>query len=228
MGMLASMSDLKLGTCLTRSRLTSWILLKNRYGPHLCDRPASTTASRYSRTSSTTRRLPPHGPPLLHPLGLKGNPTILIKTTLHPTCQWMTAITQARSTPSYPRLRNLASNLSTKGLVTSRVTWATTSQVIWVTRAGPGQHKSPQMTIGPQCALSRHCKGSLLKVNRKMTASQVKPIPMWVPTTHRTGPARHYNGESDHKVAGDQRWWFGPPWSLGLSGPWDLLGPKPC
>ena len=184
MGMLASMSILKLGTCWTGSRLTSWILLKDRYGPHLCYRPASTTASRCSRTSSTTRRLPPHGPPLLHPLRLKGNPTILIKTTLHPTCQWMTVITQARSTPSYPRPRNLASNLSAKGVVTSRVTWATTSQVIWVTRAGPGHHKSPQMTIGPRRALSRHCRGSSLKVNRKMTTSQVKTTPMWVPTTH--------------------------------------------
>ena len=181
MGMLASMSIPKLGTCWTGSRLTSWILLRDRYGPHLRYRPTSTTASRCSRTSSTTRRLPPHGPPLLHPLGLKGNPTILTKTTLNPTCQWMTVTTRARSTPSYPRLSNLASNLSAKGVATSRVTWATTSQAIWVTRAGPGQHRSQQMTIGQRRALSRHCQGSSPKVNRKMTTSQVKPIPMWVP-----------------------------------------------
>ena len=108
----------------------------------------STTASCCSRTSSTTRRLPPCGPPLLHPLGLKGNPTIFTKTMLNPTCQWMTVTTQARSTPSCPRPRNLASNLSAKGVATSRVTWATTSPVIWGTRAGPGQHRSQQMTIG--------------------------------------------------------------------------------
>ena len=212
---------------LDRSRLTSWILLWDRYGPHLRYIPTSTTASCCSRTLSTTRRLPPHGPPLLRPLGLKGNPTILTKTMPNPTCQWMTVTTWVRNTPSYPRPRNLASNLSAKGVATNQVTWATTSQVIWVTRAGLGQHRSQQMTIGQQCALSRHCQGSSPKVNRKMTTSQVKPIPMWVPTTHQTGPTRRYKGESDYEVPGDKGWWFEPSRSLGLSGPWDLLGPKP-
>ena len=39
---------------LDRSRLTSWILLRDRYGPHLRYRPTSTTASCCSRSLSTT------------------------------------------------------------------------------------------------------------------------------------------------------------------------------
>ena len=167
MDTLASMNVPKLGTCWTGSRLMSWTLPRDRYGPHLPYRPTSMTASRCSRISLTIRRLPPRGPPLLLPLGPKGNLMILTKMTLNPTCQWMTVTTWARNTPSCPRPRNLASSLSAKGVVTSRVTWAKTSQIIWVTRSSPGQHRSPQMTREQQHALSRHCQGSLPKVNRK-------------------------------------------------------------
>ena len=206
----------------------SWTLPRGKYGPPLCYRPTSTTVSCYSRISSTIRRRPPQGPPLLHPLGPRGNPTILNKTTLNLTCLWMTVTTRARNTPSCPRPRNLVSSLSAKDVATSRVTWATTSQVTQGTRAGPAQHRSPRITRGQQRALSRRCPGSSPKVNMTMMTQQVKPIPMRGPTTHRTGPTRLCKGGNDHEVPEDKGWWFGPSRSLDPSVPLVLLGPKPA
>ena len=134
----ASTSTPKSGTCWMGSRLMNWTLPRGKYGPPLCYRPTLTTVSRYSRISSTIRRRPPQGPPPLHPLGPRGHPTIVNKTTLNPTCLWMTVTTRARNTPSCPRPRNSVSSLSAKDVVTSRVIRATTSQVTQETRAGPG------------------------------------------------------------------------------------------
>ena len=51
---------------------------------------------------------------------------------------------------------------------------------------------------------------------------------MQVPTTHRIGPIRRYKGTNDHEGPGDRGQRLGPSKSLSLSGPWDLLGPKPA
>ena len=226
------MSALKFDTCWMGSKLMNWTLQRGKYGPPLRSRPTLTTVSRYSRILSTIRRLPPQGPPPLHPSGPRGNPTILKTMTPSPTCLWMTATTRARNTPSCPGPRSLASRSNAKNVVTSRITWVTTSLVTQETEADLRQHRNPCIMRKQQRASSRHCPGSSLKVNMRTTTqppkSLPKPIPMRGPTIHRTGPTRRCNDGNDHEAPGGRARWFGPSRSSDPSAPLALLEPKPA